>query len=95
MNNKYFIDIHKGLRQCSDCLIIQPFSNYQSNGYSNTGKPRCRPCHRKYERQIKREKGLETRPHLFYQCDNEDCNHIWFKKEGMTCPECKEVKSEF
>lgn len=87
-NTKVKIDYEKKLRQCSECRTMMPFSSFQSNGYSATGKTRCRICHNKFERQYKRERAMEKDPSKYNQCNNEDCNFVWFKQEGNHCPQC-------
>jgi len=52
--------------------------------------------------QIQHQKDLENKlelyPHLYNQCPNEDCNHIWRKTYAEECPRCfgnKKSKSPY
>jgi formate dehydrogenase maturation protein FdhE len=72
-------------RECSVCHRIKGFDHFGLNT-GRTPRETCYPC-----RSVKvglMEKKMDKHPWRFYQCSNEECNWIWVKLRGVTCPKC-------
>lgn len=84
-----------GMKTCSNCLENKPldmFSKITKNPkYQNhyiTRRANCKKCRANYGWQKQLEKKLKDKPHLYVQCDNDDCCYI-FSRNNKECPKCK------
>lgn len=93
-NSKYYINYDKKERECGNCHKILKFSHFSiaTKHYLQTY---CKPCRSK----IKVRRDLESRansyPNLFYNCSNENCDHIWMKKRGEKCLKCNQQGEQY
>jgi len=88
VNIKNFIDYENEIKQCSVCKEMLPFSAFTKThlGYPQS---KCKACKSNYVANRRIEKRMLKNPHLYYQCDNDDCAKIWYRKTyGKVCPNC-------
>lgn len=88
-------------KTCTNCGLYGEVDIYFSRtlGKNATRLPtkigdwhsRCKDCRSKIVGRAMVEKKLELYPHLYVECDGEDCNHI-FNRCHAHCPTCKTVQ---
>ena len=96
MNNRYFIDKGKQVRECGNCRKVLPFSSFSPTGKKEKGMVHsyCKKCRAFMNAQAIQEKKLVNMPSTYVQCDNDFCNHIWMKKHRDNCSKCGDTYSE-
>ena len=89
-NRKYYINYENEERECSNCREIKPFKDFSKTmlGYP---RPVCKTCRSLINFRKEMEKKLEMYPHLYNECQNEQCNYIW--KKEIRCLKTNSIKS--
>ena len=86
MKQKYYINNELKERQCGNCNVIKPFSEF-SIAAGSRPKTQCKVCKSYYNTFKAQEARMIKNPDKYIQC--EECFYIRSVIKGSVCPKCK------